>query len=144
MVLRVQVKRKAFTLVEVLIVVIIIGILSGYLLLVAGSGSDKANATRIVSNLRNLKTAAAMYYADKNEWASNDVFLLNDYLDSNIKSDYKMSDDTYVYYDGDLVNPSNGVNIKLEQMTKNGGVPLFSSDGSSFDAGQTAVYMKIK
>ena len=144
MVLRVQVKRKAFTLVEVLIVVIIIGILSGYLLLVAGSGSDKANATRIVSNLRNLKTAAVMYYADKNEWASYDISLLNEYIDSNIRSDYKMSNDTHVYYDGNLVNPTNGVNIKLEQMTINGEVPLFSSDGSSFDAGQTAVYMKIK
>lgn len=144
MFLKITKKKSGFTLVELLIVVIIIGMLAGALLLVAGSGSDKANATRIVSNLRNLKTAAAMYYADKNEWASNDVSLLNDYIDSNIKSDYKMSDDTHVYYDGDLVNPANGVNLKLEQMTINGDVPLFSSDGTSFDADQTAVYMKIK
>ena len=64
-------KRKGFTLVELLIVIIIIGILAGALLLVAGAGTDKATATKVVSNMRNVKAGALMYYADNNVWPTD-------------------------------------------------------------------------
>lgn len=53
---------------ELLIVMVIIGILAGSLMLTMGGGKGKAEATRIVSDLRNLKAAATMYYTDNGEW----------------------------------------------------------------------------
>lgn len=64
-------KSSGFTLVELLVVIIIIGILSGMVLLSVGSATDKAEATKIVNALRNYKTASLMYYADCSEWPSN-------------------------------------------------------------------------
>ena len=55
--------NRAFTLVELLIVIIIIGILAGALMLYSGSATDKAQAVKIVSNLKNIKSAMLLYAA---------------------------------------------------------------------------------
>lgn len=61
-------KRQAFTLVEILIVLIILGILAGALMLVSFSVTAKAEATRIVEDMRAMKSAAMLYYADFGLW----------------------------------------------------------------------------
>jgi general secretion pathway protein G len=71
-------KRPGFTLVELLIVIIIIGILAGMLLLSVGSATDKAEATKIVNAIRNYKSATLMYYADNGNWPTN----IGDWTDS--------------------------------------------------------------
>ena len=84
--------RKGFTLVELLIVIIIIGILAGAMMLVAGTSRDSAEASRIISDLRNMKAAALMWMADNaatvtgDDWAALDtgqtnIDQLNKYLD---------------------------------------------------------------
>ncbi|GHV53538.1 hypothetical protein FACS1894216_11730 [Synergistales bacterium] len=61
-------RRGGFTLVELLIVVIIIGILAGMMMLTMGSATDGATAARIISDLRNIKSAALLYYLDNTAW----------------------------------------------------------------------------
>ena len=56
--------RKGFTLVELLIVIVVIGILSAMMMLSSSEAVTSAKATAIISNLRNLKTAALAYYSD--------------------------------------------------------------------------------
>jgi len=81
--------RKGFTLVELLIVIIIIGILAGAMMLVAGTSRDAAEASKIISDLRNIKTAALMYITESpagfspTEWTNltTDPTPLNRYLD---------------------------------------------------------------
>ena len=59
-----NIRRKGFTLVELLIVIVVIGILSAMMMLSSTEATTSAKAAAIVSNLRNLKTAALAYYAD--------------------------------------------------------------------------------
>jgi len=54
--------------VEILIVLLLIGILAGALMLVSFSVTAKAKATRIVEDMRSLKAAAMLYYADYGTW----------------------------------------------------------------------------
>ena len=58
-------KRKGFTLVELLIVIVVIGILSAMMMLSSTEAVTSAKASNIVSNLRNMKTAALALYVDK-------------------------------------------------------------------------------
>ena len=94
-------KRTGFTLVELLIVIIIIGILAGAMLLVAGSGTDKAEATKIISNLRSLKSAALMYYSDNpNAGIGTGITELEKYMDRPIEVPNAADDEEYVFEAG--------------------------------------------
>lgn len=57
-----------FTLVELLIVIAIIGILSGMVLLAVIRAGDKAEAERIIEDLSTYRSAAMLYYADHEVW----------------------------------------------------------------------------
>jgi prepilin-type N-terminal cleavage/methylation domain-containing protein len=60
--------NRAFTLVELLITVSIISILAGLTVLASLSASDNAKAAVIISDMRNMKSAATMYRYERGTW----------------------------------------------------------------------------
>ena len=83
-----SVKRKGFTLVELLIVIVVIGILSAMMMMSSTEAVTSAKASNIVSNIRNLKTAALAYYTDN----------LDDFADSSTSSTAKIDKDAWFKY----------------------------------------------
>ena len=72
-------KAKGFTLVELLIVIIIICILAGMMMLSTGAATDKAKATMVLSNMRNIKAATVLMYTDNDcKWPADTMNNIGD------------------------------------------------------------------
>jgi general secretion pathway protein G len=85
-------RKGGFTLVELLIVIRIIAILAGMLLIATGSATDSAEATKIINDLRNVKSAALLYYGDNLEWPDNAaVGSLDRYADRSFTDRYTVA-----------------------------------------------------
>lgn len=138
-------KSKAFTLVELLIVLIIIGILAGMMMLNSISATAKAEAVKIVSDMRNIKSASLLYYADNMKWpAEGSEASLDEYLDQKISTGnkYSIKDGT----NGSLlikavVSGDKTVKEKLKGMASESA--LVKNDGTAAYAGEDEVYMLL-
>ncbi len=64
-------KKTAFTIIEMLIVISIIGILSTLMVVAYSRTTKNANDTKRKSNIENVKGALSMYYSIKGSWPSD-------------------------------------------------------------------------
>jgi len=139
-------KREGFTLVELLIALVIVGILAGALLLVSSAGADKAQAMRVVSDLRNLKAAAVQFNASTGSWPLS-VTDLSGYLDGPLECAgpvcYEVASGetgAFIGFTADLAKTSAGTKDRLKGMA--GNVSLYSDTGltQAYAGGALAVY----
>jgi general secretion pathway protein G len=122
------------------------------MMLSIGAATDKANAAKIVSNLRNLKAAAVMYYADNDKWPENVDFdgttitSYDKYMDRQPAKGF-----SYVSADGVLnvackatnVNMTSGVMDKLGKSAADSGL-YSTTSGTTIYTGSGPVYMRIR
>lgn len=122
-------ETNAFTLVELLVVIIIIGILAGAMLLTVHSGNEAAEVSRIVSNLRSLKAASMLYYIDTPDGPVPKIDPdLKVHMDRTPDNRYDIDDFStdHLYAYCDLTDVSSGIIAKLK--SNNTAVEVISGD----------------
>ena len=100
-------KRRAFTLVELLIVIVVIGILSAMMIISSTEAVETTKANNIIANLRQMKTAVTAWYLDNysrltltsNGFKFEGKTEIHDYINKNpeeiqryFSSNFKLSD----------------------------------------------------
>ena len=116
-------KKRAFTLVEILIVVLISGILVGMMLLSATNAADSAKAARVISDIKTMRSVAVLYKADHGDWplwrydsASGEYLMLG--LTSVLPSKYSdLTTKGDGYWIGAMKSPKDGAAYSIADVT---------------------------
>ncbi|MDR1916204.1 MAG: prepilin-type N-terminal cleavage/methylation domain-containing protein [Synergistaceae bacterium] len=149
----IKARKRAFTLVELLVVVMVIGILAGMILLNALAASHKAEAANVINDLRNLKGATVMFFMDEGVWPSGDPgegASLDRYLDHGFTATGKYS--AIRVLSGDVryligvtlcgKNASDGVKKMLAAISDK--VGLYEDVGVNYSGYSDTVYVYMK
>lgn len=136
-------KSKGFTLVELLIVIVIIGILAGMMMLSTGGATAKAEATKIVADLRNMKAAAVMVYADSGKWPT-ELKSLDKYLDQVVSEDHYDLDTANGFIQYKVANVDEDIRTALKKLADSG-VPLYNTvSADKYNGGTAGVFIPFK
>jgi general secretion pathway protein G len=137
----------------------IIAILAGMMLLATGSATDSAEATKVINDLRNLKSAALLFYGDNLEWpTSTNVSALDNYSDRPIvnatPSRYATVQIGTEYTDGQGVTRANigvtlaagtgGVQAKLRTKAADSGLLQSANDATTNYSSGQSVFMNMR
>ncbi len=128
-------KRKGFTLVELLIVIVVIGILSAMMMLSSTEAVTSAKASNIVSDLRNMKTAALALFVDK----------LDNWEDTTNATGPKFKDDTNTNESTVLkyMNATNSSTSGTSGSYNDYGIATTKESGKSYSDAKWYVYCKV-
>jgi len=77
---RMRKDQKGFTLVELLVVVVILGILATLAVQTIGDKSANARANKELADIRTIQSAVELYFLDKNVYPGEVSELVDDYL----------------------------------------------------------------
>ena len=142
-------RKRGFTLIELMIVVAIIGLLSAIALPKFGNVNESAKAASVQGNLANMRTAIAMFYAKTDEYpdlAGNENSLNSVVADSASFTDYYSKTKSPVT---PAFTSGTSVVVKTNEITEvetvglddsDGGWAYYSSDGSIRADLPTAAY----
>lgn len=103
--------EKGFTMIELMIVIIIIGVLAAIAVPVYSEAAQKSKISRAKADLRTLESAISIYYAENNEYPENLDELVDDYIKAVPKDPWQKQDYDYRSSDG---------RVRLKASSKNG------------------------
>jgi general secretion pathway protein G len=145
-----RVRKSGFTLIELLIVIIIIGILAGMMMLTMGGVMDRAEATKIINDLRAAQGAVLMYRLENNEWpvASNTLEDIDRFMVRKLSAVYPSTGTAaFVVSNDDLLvgfnidSADSGIKSKLANDARS--VGLYTNTGADYASGNL-IYMHAK
>lgn len=152
---KLNMKRKGFSLIELLVVFIIIGVFVGSMLLVFGRASDSARVASLLSDLRNAKAAGVLWmFLNINSsdaelavaWSGNVVAMRNAfevYLDNSTKVQQLLfSTSSEAGAATFLVGRSEDASVLDRAIRQNPGV-LFAADGETPSVTDGRVFMRV-
>ena len=146
-------KRKGFTLMELLILFVIIGALSGLMALMNKNAVSSAQANHIIHDFRNLKTAAMLWHNDNPKAAAHDRKAILKYLNSKSMVEVtdtpaknggyilKVSDSGKSWYIGREISNDSGIRSKLTAKATSS--KLLGSDMKSLYNNDSQVWVQL-
>ena len=119
-------KKKAFTLTELLIVIIIVGVLAAVALPIFTANVEKAKWADAVQTLGAMRGACRAYYVEYNEYHTQWYYLNGSNKSSNIPSSLELdvpdpdAEGRYVYRYDTYIHPTYGQRLGIAFKDENG------------------------